>query len=253
MNPYLKNLNRVEFIITYSCTGKCKHCSESTLRNMGGNLNADAAVRALEQINAAFHLQSVMTFGGEPLLFPNTVVAIHSAAQKLNIPKRQLITNGYFSKDREILERVAKAVAESGVNDILVSVDAFHQETIPLKDVIFFTESLTKNGANTVRVHPAWLINKDDDNPYNLKTREIIKHFEPLGVLPSNGNVIFPAGNALKYLGKYFNKDTTYTNRYEQDPKNIRSVCIEPNGNCLNCNICNENFLNNLNNYSPLI
>lgn len=28
MNEYLKNLNRIEFVITDSCTGKCKHCSQ---------------------------------------------------------------------------------------------------------------------------------------------------------------------------------------------------------------------------------
>lgn len=251
MNPFLKNLNRVEFIITYSCTGNCKHCSESELRKNGGKLNADTAARALEQINSVFPLQSVMTFGGEPLLYPNTVISIHNAARKMNIPKRQIITNGYFSKNSTIIEQVAKNVAESGTNDILISADAFHQETIPLKYVLRFTESLLKNDAKAVRVHPAWLVNKDDDNQYNVKTREIIKSFEPLGVLPSNGNVIFPAGNALKYLGKFFDKNTAYVNRYEQDTKNIRSVCIEPNGNFLNCNIHDENFLSKLNEYCP--
>lgn len=251
MNPYIKNLNRIEFIITYACTGKCKHCSESDLRKNGGNLAAYNAIFALEQINSVFPLQSVMTFGGEPLLFPNTVIAIHNAAKKANIPKRQLITNGYFSTDVNIIKTVAKNIAESGVNDILISADAFHQETIPLKYVLCFTENLLKNGANIVRVHPAWLVNKDDDNPYNLKTKEILKKFEPLGILPSNGNIIFSAGNALKYLGEYFNKDTTYVNRYEQNPKNIRSVCIEPNGNFLNYNINDTNFLSKLNEYNP--
>lgn len=251
MNPFLKNLNRVEFVITYSCTGNCKHCSESEWRKNGGKLNADTAVRALEKINNAFPLQSVMTFGGEPLLSPDTVIAIHNAAKKMNIPKRQIITNGYFSKDNTIIEQVAKNVTKSGVNDILVSADAFHQETIPLKHVLHFAESLLKNGAQAVRMHPAWLVSKDDDNPYNLKTREILKSFAQLGVSPSNGNIIFPAGNALKYLGKYFDKNTTYVNRYEQDQKNIRSVCIEPNGNFLNCNIYDENFLNKLNEYKP--
>lgn len=251
MNPYIKNLNRVEFIITYSCTGNCKHCSESELGKIGGELNADAAVRALERINKAFPLRSVMTFGGEPLLFSETVILIHNAAKQAGIPKRQLITNGYFAKDDKIVAQVAKNVAESGANDILVSADAFHQETIPLKTVLFFTENLLTNGAHAVRVHPAWLVNKDYDNEYNEKTREILKSFAALGVLPSNGNVIFPAGNALKFLGKYFDKNTAYINRYEQDKKNIRSISIEPNGNFLNCNIHDENFINKLNEYTP--
>lgn len=251
MNPYIKKLNRIEFIITYACTGRCKHCSESDKDQNGEYLTADIAVRALEKINEKFPLQSVMTFGGEPLLYPETVIAIHNAAKTLNVPKRQLITNGFFSKDERTIKKVARDIAESDVNDILISADAFHQETIPLNQVLLFTETLLNNGLSAVRVHPAWLVNKDDDNPYNLKTKEIIKSFETLGVLPSNGNVIFPAGNALKYLGKYFDKNTAYVNRYEQDKKNIRSICIEPNGNFLNCNIHDENFLSRLAEYCP--
>ena len=252
MNPYIKNIGRIEFIITYACTGRCKHCSESGKANNGDYLTADISVRALEKINKNFTLQSVMTFGGEPLLYPETVIAIHNAAKTLNVPKRQLITNGFFSKDERTIKKVARDIAESGVNDILISADVFHQETILLNKVLFFTESLLKNNVKHVRVHPAWLVSKDDDNPYNTKTKEILKNFEKIGVLPSNGNVIFPAGNALKYLGKYFEQNKTYVNRYEQNPQDIRAVCIEPNGNFLNCNIYNENFLDDFNNYSPL-
>lgn len=31
MNEYIKNLNRIEFVVTRACTGKCKHCSEGTM------------------------------------------------------------------------------------------------------------------------------------------------------------------------------------------------------------------------------
>ena len=249
MNPYIKKLNRIEFIITYACTGRCKHCSESDKDQNGEYLTADIAVRALEKINEKFPLQSVMTFGGEPLLYPETVIAIHNAAKTLNVPKRQLITNGFFSKNERTIKKVARDIAKSGANDILISADAFHQETIPLKNVLLFTETLLNNGLSAVRVHPAWLVNKDDDNPYNLKTKEILTSFEQLGVFPSNGNIVFPAGNALKYLSEYFNKNTAYVNRYEQNPKDIRAISIEPNGNFLNCNIHNEKFMDKLNKY----
>lgn len=28
MNKYLKNLNRIEFVVTMACSGRCKHCSQ---------------------------------------------------------------------------------------------------------------------------------------------------------------------------------------------------------------------------------
>ena len=252
MNPFIQNINRIEFIITYSCTGRCKHCSESERLKDGAYISPTDGTVALEKINEKFPLQSVMTFGGEPLLYIDTVIAIHKAAEKANIPKRQLITNGFFSKDEKIIKKAAQDIAKCGVNDILVSADAFHQETIPLNLVLLFTENLLSCGFNNVRVHPAWLVDKDDDNPYNVKTKEILESFARVGVLPSKGNIIFPAGNALKYLGKYFEQNKTYVNRYEQNPKDIRAVCIEPDGNFLNCNIRDENFMDKLDKYSPL-
>jgi len=32
-NQYLKNPNKIEFVVTYACTGHCKHCSEGTVLN----------------------------------------------------------------------------------------------------------------------------------------------------------------------------------------------------------------------------
>ena len=55
-----------------------------------------------------YNIESVMTFGGEPLLYPDTVYEIHKAATEINIPKRQLITNGYFSRDYGTIEIVAQ-------------------------------------------------------------------------------------------------------------------------------------------------
>lgn len=35
-----------------------------------------------------------MTFGGEPLLYPEVVCKIHEAGKKMNIPKREIIASG---------------------------------------------------------------------------------------------------------------------------------------------------------------
>ena len=96
-----------------------------------------------------------MTFGGEPLLCADTVFAIHKTATDMGIPHRQLITNGYFSNDMAKIKSVAQGLAECGVNDILLSVDAFHQETIPLDIVKAFAKYVFETGT-IIRVQPAW-------------------------------------------------------------------------------------------------
>ena len=171
MNKHLKNLNRIEFVVTAACTGKCKHCSQGEHRS-NDKIDKNSASDAVRKIAREYKIKSVMTFGGEPLLCHETVCEIHNAAREMNIPQRQLITNGYFSKDFDRIKNIAQKIIESGVNEILLSVDAFHQETIPLEYVRAFANAVNVHNVK-LQVHPAWLVSADDDNPYNNETRKI--------------------------------------------------------------------------------
>lgn len=249
MNKYLQNLNRIEFVVTMACTGKCKHCSQG---EHTGNDRIDKAMAsdAVRKIAKEYKIESVMTFGGEPLLCCETVCEIHKAAREMNIPQRQLITNGYFSKDFEKIKNVAQKITESGVNEILLSVDAFHQETIPLEFVKAFANAVNVPAVK-LQFHPAWLVSADDDNPYNSKTREILSEFNQTGIETSEGNVIFPSGNALRYFGEYFDLNKEFKNPYQEDPSDIRAICLSANGDILGSNIYNRDIIDILDSYAP--
>lgn len=250
MNRYLKNLNRIEFVVTMACTGKCKHCSQGDHTGCADSIDKNVAAEAVGKIAAEYSITSVMTFGGEPLLFPETVCAIHKTATQMNIPKRQLITNGYFSKDKEKIGLVAGKLKECGVNDVLLSVDAFHQEVIPLEYAELFAEAVMAEGI-PLKVQPAWLVSSDDDNAYNVRTREILRQFREMGIEENEGNVIFPAGNALKYLGEYFDSEKEYINPYRENPADIRAICLSANGDILGDNIYEKNISEILSGYAP--
>ncbi len=250
MNDCIKNLNRIEFLVTLACTGRCKHCQEGDHISRGEHIDAEIAVRAIRTICEVYSIDSLMTFGGEPLLYPDTVYEIHKTATELGIRKRQVITNGCFSKKRVKIEEAALSLADSGVNDLLLSVDAFHQETIPLEPVIYFAECAVRSGL-PIRLSPAWLVSPEDNNPYNIRTREILREFEPLGIPTGAGNVIFPSGNALKYLQEYFDEKTEYTSPYDEDPENIRSLSFLPNGDVLNGNVYKTDILEIIRTYAP--
>lgn len=250
MNPYLKNLNRIEFVITTACTGKCKHCSQGDHTGCTENIDKDIAADAVREIAEKYNITSVMTFGGEPLLFPDTVCAIHRAAAEMDIPKRQLITNGYFSKDEEKIRLTVKKLGESGVNEILLSVDAFHQESIPVEYVELFAQAVLKEGI-PIKIQPAWLISPTENNSYNIKTRIWMIPFKELGIKENEGNIIFPAGNALKYLGEFFDKEKEYKNPYQENPSDIRAICFSANGDILGDNIYEKNISEILSGYTP--
>ena len=249
MNQHLENLNKIEFVVTYACTGRCKHCSEGEHTSLGERIDPGIASEAVRMIAAEYDIKTVMTFGGEPLLYTDAVEQIMETAKELNISKRQVITNGYFSKNADKIREVAGELAECGVNDLLLSVDAFHQETIPLDVVKLFATEAKKYGIPT-RLQPAWLVSATDDNPYNRKTREILGSFADLELPVGEGNVIFPEGNALKYLAEYFT-DELPKNPYAEDPHDVRCVSFEPNGDVLGGNVYRRDIMEIVNNYAP--
>ena len=249
MNQYLKNLNKIEFIVTYACTGRCKHCSEGDHTSCGERIDPQIAADAVRKIGLEYDIKTVMTFGGEPLLYADAVYEIMNAAKELNIPKRQVITNGYFSKNADQIREVAVRLAECGVNDLLLSVDAFHQETIPLEIVRAFAAEAKKNGI-PIRLQPAWLVSPTDDNLYNCKTRQILNSFSDLEIPENDGNVIFPEGNALKYLAEYFT-EALPDNPYIEDPRDVRCVSFSPNGDVLGGNVYECDVIEILKNYVP--
>jgi len=99
MNRYLV-LRRIEFLVTYLCSGRCRHCyapkySEGFPKHIEKSLGVDI----VKQVNEKYVIESVMTFGGESLLYPEIVCSIHKEATRAGIPEREVITNGYWSNN----------------------------------------------------------------------------------------------------------------------------------------------------------
>ena len=249
MNKYVKNLNKIEFVLTYACTGKCRHCSEGDHADSGERIDPAVAAEAVRKVAAEYDIKTVMTFGGEPLLHTDAVYAVMNAAKELNIPRRQVITNGYFSQDTDKIRQVARELGACGVNDLLLSADAFHQETIPLDIVKIFAREARAAGI-AVRLSPAWLVSPDHDDPYNRKTREILDSFGNTDIPVGEGNVIFPEGNALKYLSDYFT-DELPQNPYVEDPCDVRCLSFSPDGDVLDGNVYRQDIMEIIKGYTP--
>lgn len=241
-SKYLK-LNRIEFVVTYRCSGACRHCSvgDKINRTQGARHLAPAvAAEVVAQLSKDFTIKSVMTFGGEPLLYPEVVCAIHEEAGRCGIPARQLITNGYFSKSDQRQRQVAVALQAAGVTDMLLSVDAFHQESIPIEPVHSFARHAKAAGV-PVRLSPAWVVNARHDDAYNRKTRQIIASFADLNIAAADGNDITMAGNAAEHLAEYYDEPNMDMAQacgampYTEKLTEVTALSIEPDGDVKVC------------------
>lgn len=112
----------------------------------------------------------------------------------------------------------------------------------------YFARRLHAEGVS-VKISPAWLGGPEDDNPYNEKTWAVLREFDDLGIPTGEGNTVFPAGNAVRYLGAYFSPATPLSTPYDQDPHDIRAITISPNGDVLGGNVRREGILEILERY----
>ncbi len=263
MKVYL-DVKRIEFLVTLNCAGKCKHCQASGMLNTGDHFSVDAekACEAITKLAEMFDVDYVLTFGGEPLLAWETVCAIHQAAHASGIEDRGVITNGYFSKDLERIAEVARGLAASPIKGILLSVDAFHQETIPVEPVHRSAEELLKAGMRDVCLHPAWVVEESHANSYNQRTKQILESFSDLDIGISEGNNIFLMGNAAKFLAEYYDKPTLDLSLscgrmpYTDPLDDMKSISILPNGDVKVCwftigNIYEEDIETIVTRYNP--
>ena len=89
-----------------------------------------------------------------------------------------------------------------------------------------------------------------DGNPYNTRTREILDSFADMELAVGEGNIVFPEGNALKYLAEYFTSELP-ENPYVEDPRDVRCVSFEPNGNVLGGNVYRNDIMEIIKDYAP--
>jgi MoaA/NifB/PqqE/SkfB family radical SAM enzyme len=238
VNKYLP-VNRIEFAITYLCNSKCRHCQlgeEEERKEFPSHIDKEMAVEIVRKVGKKYNPKSIMTFGGEPLLFPEIVCAIHKEAMNAEIPVRDIITNGFWSRKTEEIQETAGKLAKSGVNEVSISVDCFHQEFVPLKIVKKAAESLLQAGITRVSWNPCWVVSKDHDNLYNRKTKAILKLLKDLPVKASEGNIAQPEGRAVSWL-KDFLPQKTKTPKgkcgdmpYTEKLDSVRTICVEPDG-----------------------
>jgi hypothetical protein len=262
MGQYIK-LNRLEFVVTWRCNSQCKHCSVVGNRTKKPVvISSELAVKIVKQITDVYSITSIMTFGGEPLLFPEVVSNIHQAAVTAGIAKREIITNAGWSCSANEAHSLALKLVESGVTNIAVSVDAFHQEHIPVDLVKRNVKSLIDTGLRVVW-NPCWVVSQTHNNPWNKRTIEILDDLSSLGITVSEGNVVQPSGNALHWLADFMPlrsfhpegkcEDVPYAEKLD----NITCISVEPDGSIMICkelplgNAAEQNVLDLLENFDP--
>jgi hypothetical protein len=81
----------------------------------------------------SFGCRSVHIGGGEPLLRPDRLCAVLTAASKMGVGIEYVETNASWYRDEESASRILRQLRDHGVDTLLVSLDPFHNEFIPYR------------------------------------------------------------------------------------------------------------------------
>ena len=261
------NIKRIEFAVTYRCNSHCRHCQvgEDERRAATSAIDRDLAVEIVRRVAQAYHPSSIMTFGGESLLYPDVTCAIHETALLCEIPNRQIITNAGTPRSEVLAYDLAQRLARSGVTDMSISVDTFHQEHIPLGIVERNVRAYLAAGITDLEWNPCWVVSQHDDNPHDQHTRAILNALRHLPVRRSEGNILQARGDATTWLSADLPpkrsmpigscEDVPYAGRLDE----VSSILIMPNGGVSICyewiigNSAKEDILSILESYDPCV
>lgn len=180
------NITSVDYLLTYRCNARCKHCSYQAGPQRQRFITREQARAWLVELQKIQPLKGVTIHGGEPFLYFDEMLSILEKARELGIQQRWVITNGYWAKDQASAKEKLQDLKEAGLNAITFSVDAFHQEHVSFDTVRKGIECAVQCDLDTVSVDSYFLYAENRDNSYNLKTKEYLSNLQMVPNLTIN-------------------------------------------------------------------
>ncbi|MFX1391597.1 MAG: radical SAM protein [Promethearchaeota archaeon] len=157
-------VKHVDFLLTFKCPAECQHCSYSAGPKRTGFIKPKESSGYLKELKENYPLQSVWVHGGEPFLYFESLEHIIKEANKLNIPRRGVITNSFWAKNEKIVKKKLERLKKAGLTAITFSADFFHQQFISLEYVRNALSSAVAIGIGDIYVDSYFV---DDINTYN--------------------------------------------------------------------------------------
>ena len=122
-------------MLGYGCNAKCRSCLWGEALNHGPRMSVEEACSWVDQAYSLGGLMLVGFSGGEAFLYLKEMKAIAGyVAGKYGLPS-VAATNAFWATTPEKAETLLRSLYSLGLRQLLISVDDFHQEWIPLERV----------------------------------------------------------------------------------------------------------------------
>ena len=122
-------------MLGYDCNAKCRCCLWGDMLSRGPRIDVKEARGWIEEACGELNVQILGFSGGESFLYQDEMIELAEYAKsRYNVPSAAS-TNGFWAKSPEIAERILLRMRAAGLSQLLLSVDDFHQEHVPLERI----------------------------------------------------------------------------------------------------------------------
>jgi MoaA/NifB/PqqE/SkfB family radical SAM enzyme len=127
--------NTLALMLGYRCNIQCRSCLWGDLHSHGPAMEVAEARGWIDEACRACDIRLVGFSGGESFLYLRQLRDLAGYCwSRHNLPSA-VSTNGYWALNESKAEAMLRPLAELGLRELLLSVDDFHQEHIPLERI----------------------------------------------------------------------------------------------------------------------
>ena len=260
----LKNLRSLSILLGMKCNCKCPHCFYFPKDDNYEPLDPVLLDDALISIAGMHNVQSVNFAGGEPFYYFDTMLECIERLKRNGIHFFSLSTNAGWAFSVDEARKKLQILLKLGLGSMWVSADGFHQQTVPLDNVMNIIKAgniEAPMGARfSVNIVSTYLGYFSYDCTVNRKTNLIRKKIWDAGVyaietfISPHGRGSFLIPDELR-LNKKLDRKCWEVKLGMLDPEGPSMLSIDPSGHVDGCfgislgNLYNNSLRTILRNY----
>jgi organic radical activating enzyme len=197
------NLDGCDFLLTFKCIAKCRHCPYRASPFRTGVMAVDDFRSYMKALTDEQPLNWIAFTGGEPFLFYKTLKRCIETARRLSQKEIAVFTSGHWGGSQANAQLKLQELKKAGLTSIYFSVDAFHQEFVPFHSVHTAINVARTIGFKEIVVISQFLGSIESKNPDNMKTQRYLEMLRLPEDFKIDRHVLSVEGRAADQLASF--------------------------------------------------
>lgn len=215
----MRGIQELVFSVTNRCTADCQDCPIVHEGAASSTLTFDEMAEVIRETHSWGNLCLVVFTGGEPLLLGDELFRAIRYASGLGVATR-IVSNGYWAASQAAALDVVQDLIDSGLSEINISCDDYHQEFVPIDRIRFANDAANELGLPNLLVHR--------DKEGGTITHEYLQEFLGVELSVFEQGKQNPKNNVISLGPNVPIKSREEDTCSESMPKELAGPCVGP-------------------------